>query len=82
MTEITHVADKQFFIDEQRFGPYKFWHHQHHFKPVENGVEMTDLLHYKVPYYFIGSIANRVFVKNKVEQIFDFRYKKIQEMFG
>lgn len=82
MTEITHVADKQFFIDEQRFGPYKFWHHQHHFKSTENGVEMMDLLHYKIPYYFLGAIANRIFVQKKVTQIFDYRYKKIQELFG
>ena len=82
MTEITHVKDKEYFIDEQRFGPYKFWHHQHHFKEVDNGVEMTDLLHYKIPYYFLGDVANRLLVQKKVAQIFDYREKKIKEMYG
>lgn len=82
MTEITHVKDRQYFVDEQRFGPYKFWHHQHHFKEVENGVEMTDLLHYKIPYYFLGDVANRFLVRNKVAKIFDYREKKIKEMYG
>ena len=82
MTEITHVKDKEYFIDEQRFGPYKFWHHQHHFKEVENGVEMTDLLHYKIPYYFLGDVANRLLVQKKVAQIFDYREGKVKEMYG
>ena len=82
MTEITHVKDREYFVDEQRFGPYSFWHHQHHFKEVENGVEMTDLLHYKIPYYFLGDVANRLIVQKKVAQIFDYREKKIREMYG
>jgi len=82
MTEITHVKDKVYFIDEQRFGPYSFWHHQHHFKENERGVEMTDLLHYKVPLHFLGRIVNRLIVHKQVNQIFDYRYKKIAEMFG
>jgi ligand-binding SRPBCC domain-containing protein len=82
MTEITHIKDKEYFVDEQRFGPYKFWHHQHHFKEVEHGVEMTDLLHYKIPYYFLGDVANRLLVQKKVAQIFDYREKKIKEMYG
>lgn len=82
MTEITHVKDKEYFVDEQRYGPYSFWHHQHHFKEVENGVEMTDLLHYKIPYYFLGDIANRLLVQKKVAGIFDYREKKIKEMYG
>lgn len=82
LTEITHVKDGEYFIDEQRFGPYSFWHHQHHFKQVENGIEMTDLLHYKIPYYFVGDIANRLLVQKKVADIFDYRKKKINEMYG
>ncbi len=82
MTEITHVKDREYFVDEQRFGPYSFWHHQHHFKEVGNGVEMTDLLHYKIPYYFLGDVANRCLVQKKVSQIFDYREKKIREMYG
>lgn len=82
MTEITHVRDKVFFIDEQRFGPYRFWHHQHHFKETENGVEMTDVLHYKVPLYGLGKLANKMFVESQVNKIFDYRFKKVEEMFG
>jgi ligand-binding SRPBCC domain-containing protein len=82
MTEITHVEEGKYFVDEQRFGPYSFWHHQHHFREIEGGVEMTDLLHYKIPYWFIGNIANSLLVKKKLKEIFDFRYKKAEEIFG
>ncbi len=82
MTEITHVKDSEYFIDEQRFGPYSFWHHQHHFKETDKGVEMTDLLHYKVPLYFVGRLANRFLVHNQVKKIFDYRFRKVEEMFG
>lgn len=82
MTEITQVKEKEFFIDEQRFGPYAFWHHQHHFKETNEGVEMTDLLHYKVPFYGLGRLANKLFVEKQVAKIFDYRYQKIEELFG
>jgi ligand-binding SRPBCC domain-containing protein len=81
MTEITHVQHKQFFVDEQRFGPYSLWHHQHHFKQIDGGVEMTDIVHYKLPLWFLGDIANALFVKKQLQGIFDFRYKKVEEMF-
>jgi ligand-binding SRPBCC domain-containing protein len=81
MTEITHVEDKKYFVDEQRFGPYSLWHHQHHFKEVSGGVEMTDIVHYKIPFGFIGDISNRLFVGHKLKQIFDYRYAKVEEMF-
>ncbi len=82
MTEITHVQDKQYFIDEQRFGPYQLWHHQHHFKAVEGGVEMTDIVHYRNSFGFLGNIANTLFVKKQLKQIFEFRFKKVEEFFG
>ncbi|WEA00085.1 SRPBCC family protein [Mucilaginibacter sp. SJ] len=82
MTEITHVDDKKYFVDEQRFGPYALWHHQHHFKEIEGGVHMTDLLHYAIPYGAIGRLANTVFVKGKVGQIFDYRTRAIEDLFG
>jgi ligand-binding SRPBCC domain-containing protein len=81
MTEITHVEDKKFFIDEQRFGPYSLWHHQHHFKENDKGVEMTDIVHYKLPLGFLGDIAHTLFVKNQLKQIFDYRYKVVEELF-
>jgi ligand-binding SRPBCC domain-containing protein len=82
MTEITQVKDKEYFIDEQRFGPYSLWHHQHHFKTIEGGVEMTDIIHYKNPLGFIGRIANSLFVKKKLDTIFKYRFQKVEELFG
>lgn len=82
MTEITQVKDRAYFIDEQRFGPYSLWHHQHHFKEIPGGVEMTDIVHYKNPLGILGKIANALFVKQKLKTIFDFRYRKVEELFG
>jgi ligand-binding SRPBCC domain-containing protein len=82
MTEITHVADKKYFVDEQRFGPYSMWHHQHHFKVGNGFVEMTDIIHYKLPCWFLGDIANRLFVKKQLKGIFDYRFKKVEELFN
>lgn len=82
MTEITHVEDKEYFVDEQRYGPYGMWHHQHHFKTIEGGVEMTDIVHYKLPLWFLGDIAYSLFVKKQLGQIFEYRFKKAEELFG
>jgi ligand-binding SRPBCC domain-containing protein len=82
MTEITHVIEKKYFVDEQRYGPYSLWHHQHHFKEIESGVEMTDIVHYKIPFWFIGDIANHLLVKNQLQQIFDYRYRIVEKRFG
>jgi len=82
MTEITHVREGQFFVDEQRFGPYSFWHHQHHFRPVTEGVEMTDLVHYKIPFGFLGDLAQGLFVRKQLETIFQFRTKAVDQIFG
>ena len=71
MTEITHVEDHKYFVDEQRFGPYSMWHHQHHFKQIEGGVEMTDIVHYKLPFWILGDIAHALFVKAQLTHIFD-----------
>ena len=79
-TEITHVRDNRFFVDEQRFGPYTLWHHQHHFKPVDGGVEMTDIVHYKLPLGPLGWMARKIFVERQLAGIFSFRYEKIKEM--
>ena len=82
MTEITHVEDKKYFVDEQRFGPYSMWHHQHHFKATANGVEMTDIVHYKLPFWFLGDIANMLFVNQQLKTIFDYRHKIVEKKFG
>jgi ligand-binding SRPBCC domain-containing protein len=81
MTEITHVEHHKYFVDDQRYGPYNMWHHQHHFKAVEGGVEMTDIVHYKLPFWIFGDIANTLFVKAKLKEIFDYRIKRVAEIF-
>ena len=80
-TEITHIKDHSFFVDEQRKGPYNIWHHEHHFKAVEGGVLMTDILHYDIGMSIFGWIAGRLFVHKKVKQIFEFRYKTLESYF-
>jgi ligand-binding SRPBCC domain-containing protein len=82
MTEITHVEDKKYFVDEQRFGPYSLWHHQHHFKAIEGGVEMTDIVHYKLPLWFLGDIANTILVQKQLREIFDFRLEAVEKLYG
>lgn len=82
VTEITHVTEHAYFVDEQRYGPYRFWHHQHFIRPIPGGVEMKDLVHYKVPMGWIGDLANTLFVRKQLEQIFAYRYRKIEERFG
>lgn len=82
MTEITHVERHKYFVDEQRYGPYSFWHHQHFFKPVKDGVEMTDIVHYKVPFGFVGEWANALLVQKSLREIFNYRYQEIEALFG
>lgn len=82
MTEITHVSDKRYFVDEQRFGPYSLWHHQHHFTEIEGGVEMTDIVHYKIPFWILGDLAQVIMVRSQLKKIFDFRYAAVEERFG
>lgn len=82
MTEITTVKQNEYFIDEQRFGPYSLWHHRHHFYEIDGGVKMIDEVNYKLPFGFIGSIAHALFIKKKLQSIFDYREKVLLEMFG
>lgn len=82
MTEITHVRDKEFFIDEQRMGPYKMWHHQHIFEIKDDGVLMKDIITYIPPFGLIGQIANKIFIKKQLKSIFDYRQKVINEKFN
>ena len=82
VTEITHVEPGVYFVDEQRFGPYSFWHHKHFIERSGDGTLMTDIVDYKVPFGFIGNIANAVVVRKKLEQIFSFRTEIIEKIFG
>ncbi|MES2629177.1 MAG: SRPBCC family protein [Bacteroidota bacterium] len=81
-TEITHVKAGEYFVDEQRIGPYRLWHHEHHFTEVAGGVEMTDILTYSVGWGWIGKLADGWFVRRKVMQIFSFRETALRGRFG
>jgi ligand-binding SRPBCC domain-containing protein len=82
LTEITHIREPEFFVDEQRSGPYNLWHHEHHLKPVADGVLMTDIIHYIPPLGVLGSVANKLFIARQIEKIFEYREANIVERFG
>ena len=82
VTEITQVIRNSYFIDEQRFGPYSFWHHKHFIKEIDNGILMDDVIHYKIPFGLIGRILNKIYVQNKLDKIFKYRENKLNEIFG
>jgi ligand-binding SRPBCC domain-containing protein len=82
VTEITQVREREFFIDEQRIGPYNLWHHQHILEESENGVLMKDLITYQPPMSFLGDIANKLIIKKTLHQIFDYRQKVLELIFN
>ncbi|MBK7357682.1 MAG: SRPBCC family protein [Saprospiraceae bacterium] len=82
MTEITHMKDCEYFVDEQRIGPYKMWHHQHKIEPIEGGVLMTDIVTYQPPLGILGAIANSLFIKKQLQAIFDYRTMALEKRFG
>lgn len=82
VTEITHVKEQEYFVDEQRVGPYFMWHHEHKIEAIPGGVLMTDIVSYKPPFRFLGSIANEIMIKHKLKEIFDFRTNAVEKLFG
>lgn len=82
ITEITHVENLKYFVDEQRKGPYRIWHHEHHFKEIPNGVEMSDIVSYEIPLGILGRLAHPLVVQKKLKEIFDYRFTKVEEIFG
>ncbi len=82
VTEITHIREKEYFVDEQRVGPYSIWHHEHRIVPIENGVLMEDTVSYKPPFGFLGSIANSLLIRNKIKEIFAYREIAVDQEFG
>lgn len=81
LTEITHLKEKSYFIDEQRIGPYKLWQHLHRFSETENGVLMEDELHFALPFAFISDFLLASFIQKKVKEIFDYREMRVKELF-
>ncbi|MEM9076488.1 MAG: SRPBCC family protein [Bacteroidota bacterium] len=82
VTEITHVDQGNYFVDEQRFGPYALWHHKHFLKEIENGVEMLDVVDYKLPFGILGQLMHPILVKKQLHKIFTYREEKLTELFG
>ncbi len=82
VTEITHVSHKKYFVDEQRFGPYSFWHHKHFLSEIDGGVEMEDIIDYKIPFGWLGELLHPILVKPKLDEIFEFRRVKLISLFG
>ncbi len=82
VTEITQVKEKAYFVDEQRIGPYAMWHHEHFIEPIEGGVLMSDIVSYKPPFGFLGTLAHPLVIKGKLKEIFDFRHKAVEALFG
>lgn len=82
VTEITHVVPQQHFVDEQRFGPYALWHHKHFFKAIEGGIEMEDIVDYKLPMGLLGQLVHPFLVKPKLDEIFQYRQQKLIDLFG
>jgi len=81
ITEITHVDAPNYFVDEQRMGPYRFWQHQHHFRQIPNGVEMTDVVNYALKFGMFGRLVHAIFIRNQLENIFDFRKRILEKLF-
>ncbi len=82
VTEITQVREPHFFIDEQRSGPYRIWHHQHHFTEIPGGVEMEDIIHYKLPMSLLSFPFRGLLVEKQLNRVFDFRKETLIKMFG
>ena len=82
VTEITHIRAKEYFVDEQRFGTYTFWHHKHFIKEIEGGVIMEDVIHYKPPFGLIGVLLNFLFINSKLNSIFKHRELELIKTFG
>lgn len=82
VTEITHVKEGEYFVDEQRFGPYSLWHHKHFIKEIKGGVQMEDIVDYKLPLGVLGQMVYPFLVKPKLREIFEYRKSKLTEMFG
>jgi ligand-binding SRPBCC domain-containing protein len=81
VTEITHVEEMRYFVDEQRIGPYSMWHHQHFIEPSGQGVLMTDIVSYSPPLGFLGALANSLFISKQLNSIFDYRENILRQLF-
>lgn len=77
----THVMEKQYFVDEQRMGPYAIWHHEHFIEPHPEGVRMKDVIHYRPPLGFLGNLANAIFIRKQLNRILEHRKVVLNRIF-
>nr|WP_299172683.1 SRPBCC family protein [uncultured Allomuricauda sp.] len=82
VTEITHMVEGRYFVDEQRFGPYALWHHKHFIEEIEDGVRMEDIIDYKLPFGLLGQLTHPILVEKQLRSIFQYREQKLIELFG
>ena len=82
ISEITHVHEPEYFVDEQRFGPYRFWHHRHIFKPAENGTRIFDIVHYAIGFGILGQWVQRLMVAPRLDNIFNYRCERLKHIFS
>ena len=82
VSEITHFEEKKYFVDVQLYGPYALWHHKHFINKIDGGVELEDIIDYKVPLGILGQMVHPFIVRPKLEEIFNYRQQKMIEIFG
>ena len=83
LTEIKHIRTGEYFVDEQRLGPYRYWYHEHRLEPVgENQTRMIDRVSYQLPFGVLGLLVHKVWVKKMLEQIFDYRSERLAKLFA
>jgi ligand-binding SRPBCC domain-containing protein len=82
VSEITQYEEKKYFVDLQLYGPYAFWHHKHFVHEIEGGVEMEDIIDYKVPLGILGRLVHPFLVKPKLEAVFNYRKEQLEQLFG
>ena len=82
VSELKHVEERVRFVDEQRIGPYRFWHHQHHFEAVPEGTRMHDIVHYSIPLGPLGDFVNARLIAPRVREVFEYRSQILERRFA
>lgn len=82
LTVITAIDEGRNFVDEQRTGPYRLWHHEHRFEPVDGGVEMRDVVHYALPLDPLSRPLHDYLVRRQLQDVFEYRFRSLARLFG
>ncbi|NTU58285.1 MAG: SRPBCC family protein [Chlorobiaceae bacterium] len=81
-TEIVRVSKPDSFEDRQLEGPYEQWNHRHEFRAIEGGVEMTDIVEYRLPMEGFGDLVDALIVGRRLDEVFEYRRRKTGEILG